>query len=303
MSTVVLVLFGVILFAIIAVTWAVYSLFLIALPLVFLWLAWKSGRGLDGMFKTGTLQYVVPTVSTFLALAWTGAGYKEFKQSCSSVDAPLIHTTVSTPQDGFYVETLALEQYGARRTLPSFDYLLNTKRFAYYEQRNRVGASPMRPGDKYRRRSVPVKPGSGLDSNNTDTLQSKYVFTVLEARRLDRWWMPPVHTITYGIRERATRRVMAEAKEHLFGGWLFGLYFGAKSDRKERAADYLSCGYGSTTIGTWRPMDHALPEYQFYLEADAQFLQQVLRPAANSGQQTLSLNGQRSRLALLPKIN
>ncbi len=279
MSLAIYVVVIVFLLALTLVGWVGYFLFLVGLPLFCLWLGWKAGRLLDASWNTGIFRYLVPVTSAALFVIWVVAGFREFETSCSSIRRPVIHAKTSEPQEGFYVETSVLEKYGAWRTLPTFDQLIDSKSFLYYEQLNLQAVGNKIPGTTYRRTSVYEKSGLGRNEENTDVLKSKYAFTVLRVRRIDGWWFPPVHTLTYGIRELSTDRVLAEADENIFGGWLYGLYKRAWIDPKNSQGgdfNYLACGYASTTIGTWRPPYSLLPEYQRYIDADSTFLREVL---------------------------
>jgi len=267
------------LLAITLICWGGYFLFLIVLPLSCLWVGWKIGRLLDASWNTGAFRYLVPATSAALFVIWIVAGFKEFETSCPSVRKPVIHAKTSAPQEGFYVDTSVLEQYGAWRTLPTFDQLIDSRVFSYYEQLNLHGRGNEIPGTTYSRTSEYTKPGLGLKRENTDVLKSKYAFTVLRVRRIEGWWLPPAHTLTYGIRELSTNRVLAEADENIFGGWLYGLYKRPWIDPKNTDGgdfNYIACGYASPTISTWRPHDATQPEYQRYIDTDSTFLREVL---------------------------
>lgn len=259
--------------------WAAYFLFLVAFPLLCLWLSWKAGKLLNRTCKVGAFQYVLPFACAVLPSLWAVAGFYEFKDSCYATPKPIIHQKAGIHQDGFYVETSALEKFGAWRTLPTFDYLIDSNKFLFYEQLNTRGLGPNPPGMTYRRTYQYTDRSLGRNSENTDVLKSAYAFTVLRVRRMEKWWLPSIYNITYGIRELSSNKVLAEANENIYGGWIFGIYRRAIIEPKnshDGDFNFLGCGYAAQTIGLWRPPFSSQPEYAQYLEADSTLLRAVL---------------------------
>jgi hypothetical protein len=215
-------------------------------------------------FRTPYVRWIPLAIVVAAPLIWGVASYSAFKDGCKSVPPATFVASPQTKADGFLLSGTHIR----------WDPLIERGAFRFVEvplndtkiRRNFAGEK------QYKRSPVPVKTEWVAPSS----AKSEYVVNETPAERVEYWWKPPIYKYGLEVREKKSGRLLASATDLVFGGGIAGTYM--RAIRGDQDFEYVSCGYASAAIDTWRPSLTSRPRFAEYQDADLKFLLRALSP-------------------------
>ncbi len=253
--------------------------FWLGIPILTAYIALKVGRLVDGKDGAFIFQWIVPVVVIGVPAVWTFAGYMTFQTECKNVPSPSFKFFPESQPDSFYLDQSGIKQSPYHRSSSIYKQLT----FWFYEEGYRGGDGPRGTGFQYLRRTYSDGQRQYWDGRIEYVPEplSKYAFVLSRPNRIDYWWRPPIYISESIVIERSSNKELAKASDLIFGGGIIGIYFSIIKNSVEYS--YLSCGFASEDIGTWRPKNGRDPRRNQYLQADLNFLSTALGPSLQEG--------------------
>lgn len=224
----------------------------------------STGNKLANYLKINLSGHLLPLSILVLIALWVYASYSTFKAGCKNSNQPVFYSHPASAQKGFAVERSSVPFF----VISSFDpYIaLATYNFKFVEENGRRSCKAEVQG-KISNSCV------GLENERV-----KYVVKILPWKRADNWWHPPIYTAEYQVQDIETKKLLASAKELIFGGGIVSVgmrMFGGDQDYA-----LLGCGYVSNEIGPVRPtlMNKREMRHHAYGRADLEFVTRALFP-------------------------
>lgn len=231
---------------------------LICAPIFFAFITFRIGRQVANKTGISIFQWAAPAIVLGIPIAWAFASYKAFNDLCLNVSPPSFESFPISRQNGFFLDETGVSQYPYLR----LSFIFNKKLpFEFYEYGT---------GKFISRRY------SNGNSQGVSQATSQYALVFFRPQPVEYWWLPPLYFSEMVVIDRDSNKILSKASDLVFGGGIVGIYLSLPKMNNDYK--YLSCGFASREIGTWRPKDSSNPRYTQYLEADAKFISDALIP-------------------------
>lgn len=229
----------------------------------------KIGKEFGGKYKKYHIEKLLPILGfiTICSTVWL-LTYNEwlstYEKLCEEVPYVKYYSSVEKKPSGFLIENLTFKPFYVEFNA---QYLLKQRIFSFYEELSFNKK-------KFKRYSYEQPITS--DWLPIEQLKSTSFITSYPLAKYKKNSFAPIYTHTIKITDITTNRVIAEAKELIFGGGKTGLYMSllkGSSDYK-----YYSCGFVSDKTGSWRPTLSSSARAKAYEQADEKFIIKALTP-------------------------
>jgi len=232
---------------------------LICVPILFAYIAFKIGQRVANKTGIFVFLWVAPAIALVVPAAWAFASYNVFHDLCADVPPPSFQSVPMSRPSGFFLDETGVGQYPYLR----LSFIFNRLPFEFYEYGT---------GQFISRRY------SNGKSQGISQATSQYAVVFLRPNRVRYWWQPPMYFSEMVVIERNSNKILSKASDLVFGGGIIGMYLSLPKMNNDYK--YLSCGFASREVGTWRPKSSSDPRFNQYLEADAKFISDALTPVA-----------------------
>ncbi|MFA6445383.1 MAG: hypothetical protein WCV99_23850 [Sterolibacterium sp.] len=230
---------------------------LICVPIFFAYVVFRIGQRIANKTGISIFLWIAPAIVLGIPTAWAFASYKAFYDLCVDVPPPSFESFPMSRPNGFFLDETGVGQYPYLR----LSFIFNKLPFEFYEYG--IGQFSSR---RY---------SNGI-SQGISQATSQYALVFLSPKRVGYWWLPPIYLSEMVVIERNSNKILSKASDLVFGGGIIGTYLSLPKMNNDYK--YLSCGFASREIGTWRPKSSSDPRFNQYLEADAKFISDALTP-------------------------
>lgn len=260
---------------------AIPLLILISIPFLIIFLAWKLGRWISKTFKQKILGILVSFIIVAVPIAWLVTSIFQFQNLCKTVPTKKIYLK-TTKQDGLIIDNSGIHKLSFTKSF-SIRHLISSGIFSYYENKEKYCKA-------FSKKPSYSNPYALSCAEEAIRYEARYNTQVSKAtdKPISEYFIEseiasigilkfPIYEAHYNIRRISDGKIIAKATDVIFGGGIIGYFLGAFGPSMDgQDNEYLSCGYASQNIGSWRPQNTSDIRWQQYADQDVNFISSVL---------------------------
>jgi hypothetical protein len=207
--------------------------------------------------RFGLLLFITLSI---LPLIWAGGSYLLFKDICSAAKPPIVYFKPTQHIDSILIDDTGIRNFTMiPASFSDISLLIDNNKLTFFEVT-----------EGFENNQYFIRHSKKQEQIKIAQPQSQYKILLSAPTKIAQWWLAPIYKADISIIDIAQNKPILKATDWIFGGGLTGIYL--RLIGGDQDYNYLSCGYISNEIGTWRPTLSANPRQSQYLKSDSDLI-------------------------------